>query len=99
MSALTDLEERYKIGQAIFEQLFKLSDADLKAKLLELLDGEDNDVLNNKCSCKRLIEDEVPSEIKFWFHDGIEVDWTGITMVSEHGRENRVVKFNKNFKL
>ena len=99
MTAVKDFEEKYKIGQKIFEQLFKLTDAELKTKLLELLDGEDNDILTSKCGCKRIIEDEIPSEITFWFYDGIKVNWSGISMVSEHGSETNVVKFNKNFKL
>jgi len=99
MLHLKDIEEKYKIGQKIFEQLFKLSDAELKTKLLDLLNGEDNDILTNNCTCKRIIENEVPSEINFWFYDGIKVNWSGVTMVSEHGQESKVIKFNKNFKL
>ena len=99
MSALKDFEEKYNIGQAIFEQLFKLNDTELKTKLIELLDDKHNDILTNKCSCKRIIEDEKPSVITFWFYDGIRIDWQDIIMVSEHGQENLVVKFNKHFKL
>lgn len=99
MSALKDLEERYAIGQAIFEELFKLSDKDLKVKLLDILEGNDDDILTSKCSCKRLIEDEKPSEISFWFYDGLKVNWSGITYVPEHGSEQQIVKFNKHFKL
>lgn len=99
MTALEDFEEKYNIGQKIFETLFKLTDAELKTKLLELLDGEDNDILTSKCCCKRVIENEVPSSITFWFYDGIKIDWSGISMVAEHGSETKVVKFNKNFKL
>lgn len=99
MLAVKDFEEKHKIGQKIFEQLFVLSDADLKIKLLELLDEEDNNILKFDCGCKRIIEDEVPSSITFWYYSGIRVNWSGISMVAEHGSETNIIKFNKNFKL
>jgi len=100
MNSIEKLKEQYVIGQQIFEELFKMSDNDVKLKLIDIL-GENGhmQVLNNNYTVRRVIENEVPKYIKFEFYDQVKVDYQGIHLVGEHGTEFLSVKFNKYFKL
>lgn len=99
MSRITEIEKDYKIGQAIFKQLFALNDKDLKEKLIDIIGDNHGQVLTNNCVCKRLITNEEPYSIELWFYNGIIVDWFGISSKSEHGIGVLLVNFNKHFKL
>ena len=99
---MTDLEKLIKtvdVGQAIFEELFAMSDKEIAKKLISITDGNHNDVLTSKYDCTRIIKNEKPEKIEFWYYDGLRVDWSGVSLVSEHGIEQKIVKFNKHFKL
>lgn len=92
------LEDEYNVGQKIFKELFQLSDDNLKKKILEILEGDDDEILNNS-DCIRTIKNEEPQKIKFRYYSGLEIDWSGIIFHPEHGQPNRLVKFNKFFNL
>jgi len=94
------INETLVFQQFLQEELFKMSDNDIKLKLIDIL-GEDGhmQVLNNNCTVRRVIENEVPKYIKFEFYDQIKVDYQGIHLIGEHGTDILAIKFNKYFKL
>ena len=96
---LKKLEEEYKIGQEIFEQLFKLNDADLKEKLIDITEDNHKEILTNACDCVRTITNEISNKIRFSYYDSLEINWSGITIHPEHGMAYNIVKFNKYFKI
>lgn len=99
---LKDYEKKYNIGQSIFKSIASLSDKDLKEKLLYILEDEDEnikEIINESVHCTRVIKNEEPEKIEFSFYSGIRVDWSGITVIPEHGSAFNILKFNKNFKL
>jgi len=100
MDSLEEIKKRHKIGTKIIEQLFSLSDKELKEKITSIIDDEKkSEILRYKCNCIRTIENEIPKKIEFWYYDGIIIDWSGISIKPEHGSEYSIVKFNKYFQL
>jgi len=97
--AIKELQKRYDTGQAIFKQLFKLSDADLREKLISITDGNHKEILTNNSDCIRTIRNSEPLKIEFYFYDCLIVDWTGVSIKPEHGCEYLIVKFNEHFRL
>lgn len=100
MTALAEFEKRYNEGQTIFNQLFALSDEELKKKITEIIgDDIDDHILKGKCRCTRTIVDGIPEKVEFCRYDGIEVTWQGISRVSEHGEQLLIRRFDSHFKL
>lgn len=89
----------FEIGQKIFEQLFALSDNELKEKLISITDGNHMDILTSNCDCIRTIKNSIPQKIEFWYYDGLEVNWFGVHILPEHGSSKTIVNFNSHFKL
>ena len=100
MDTIEKIKEQYKVGQTIFEELFKLSDKDIKLKLIDIL-GENNhmQVLNNNCNVTRVIKNEVAEYVLFEYYDSVKINYEGIHLIGEHGSSILAVKFNKYFKL
>jgi len=104
--AVSRLEKKYEIGLKVFEQLFKLTDKELKEKL-ETICGDklkrisNNDDLLTKSSCvQRIIEDERPSKITIAFYDRIIINAFGINYDAEHhDKQDSLAKFNEHFSL
>lgn len=99
MSALEILQEKIAIGEAIFFELFRLSDIELRKKLIEITDGKYEDIFLSHSDVVRILVNERPKSITFEFYDSIELDWSGITFKPEVGNQAKIVEFNKNFKL
>lgn len=94
------IRKHYEAGQPIFEELFKLSDKELKEKLKEICYDSDTilEILNSG-DCIRTIKNETPDKAEFWFYDGIEVSWYGIVYIPEHSERKVFRKFDHNFKI
>ncbi len=97
-----DFQKQYEIGYPIFEQLFKLSDKDLKVKLLSILNGNEGceEILKAKNSgVTKEIHNEKYRNIKISFYDYIDILPFGIYYHPEHGTAKSIIKFNEHFKL
>lgn len=96
-----NFKERYEIGQPIFEQIFKMSDAEIKSKLkdMDFVRDIDDSMFGDKVSVTRVIKNEKPYEISIEFYDTITVNWMGVSFKPEHGPGFELIKFGKNFKL
>lgn len=99
MNAVDKIKKRVEIGQPIFEQFFALSDKDLKEKVKAVCmnDKDINGIVDNSCQIKRVIINEIPSDIYLSFYDSIKIDWQGIHYVPEHGGSSIIVHFNEYF--
>lgn len=101
METLEQTEERYKIGQPIFEELWKLNDKELKEKLKSILQFNPHaiELLNYSCDCCRIIKNEKPDVVSFNFYDTLELSWMGIEWIGEHGKRDWLRRFDQHFKL
>lgn len=99
LTAVEKLKERIAVGTPIFEELFKLNDADLKDKLKDILEDSHDDILTNNCDVVRTITNMKPDKISFNYYSSIEINWLGIHFHPEHGGAQQLIKFNKHFKL
>lgn len=103
MTAVEKLQERYEIGQNIFEQLFKLTDVELKEKISsicgEQINSFNSDILSNGSEVTRTIKNEIPNNIDIYYYSGISISAFGITYKPEHGEGRKIVDFGKHFKL
>ena len=101
MTALNKIEEKYKIGQSIFEEIFKLTDKEVKEKLKEIFEYNDkiSEFLNYNCDCTRIIKNGVPYLIKLSFYDHLEISWLGISWINEYGKIETLKEFDKYFKI
>jgi len=95
---MEDLKDA-ECGQSIFEDLFLLTDEQLKTKLVTILHGNHCGVLGHKCSCVRTIRDMVPEKIEFNFYDVIMVNKSGVFIYPEHGSHYQLIRFDKFFTL
>lgn len=101
---LLDIEEKYEIGYKIFEQLFKLSDKELKEKLQSIIGSNlhtlgCDDILTATSGVKRIIQDEKYDEITICSYDYITISAFGIWFNPEHGEAKKLIEFNKHFSL
>lgn len=100
MSSLDKFKKQVEIGQAIFFELAKLNDSELKEKVKSILDHEHKYVeIIDHARVKRIIEDEKYTEISMYFYDGLIIYWHGIIYKPEHGDNVTLVKFTEHFKL
>lgn len=103
MTAVEKIKERYEIGQKIFEQLFKLTDSELKEKISsicgEQLDSYNSEILAKGSDVTRIIKNEIPKKITIYYYSGISISAFGITYQPEHGEGRNLVDFGKHFKL
>ena len=100
---LTEIQEQYDVGYKIFEQLFALSDKDLKTKLQSVIGTELNKlndgILGESSGTTREIHNEKYSKITIGFYDWIEISAFGIYYHPEHGTARKMIEFNKHFVL
>lgn len=92
-------DENYKIGQEIFEKIFKLSEQEIVFLVCDILNDEHCSSLKSKYNCIRTIKNDVPEKITFKFYDSIEISWLGIYFIPEIGPSKRLRKFDKYFKI
>lgn len=94
-----ELMKSIDTGKAILNELFSMNDADLKAKVSEIVGHEYDKILKHNCECIRTIKNEKPNKIEFWYYDGLLIQWFGISYQPEHGPEKLIINFDKFFKL
>lgn len=103
MSFTQDFEKKYKIGYPILEQLFKLSDKDLKIKLKSIignmLDERNSDLFDSSAGVTKTIHNEKCKEIIIEWYDWIEISAFGISFCPEHGPSRQIIEFNQHFVL
>jgi hypothetical protein len=62
------------------------------------LENDDEEILANS-DCIRTIRNGKPKKIEFYYYSGLNIDWSGISFIAEHGSGRTLIKFNKFFKL
>jgi hypothetical protein len=97
------IEARYIIGQRIAEELGRLPTAELKAKLLSILQDQPahiREMLTAPTSGvrKTYLDDEL-EKAEVLYYATITVSWSGIFYKPEHGVPVRLVAFNQHFVL
>lgn len=100
---LKDIQKQYEIGYSILEQLFKLSDKDLKTKLKSIignsLDKRNSGLFDDSAGVTKTIHNEKCKEITVEWYDWIEISAFGISFCPEHGPSSRIIEFNQHFVL
>lgn len=104
---MTNLAEKYQkafeIGMPIFNEIFKMSDNDLKDKLKSILknkiDSRNLDLFEKSSNVRRIILNEEAKEINIEFYDTIKIHPLGIDFQPEHGSSCKLVEFDEHFKL
>lgn len=101
MNSIDTIQERYEKGQAIFKQIYSLSDKDLINKLKSILGCFDYaiELLESKSAVTRVIVNEEPECIKISFYSSLKIDWLGVSYKPEHGLDKNLVRFDDHFKL
>lgn len=103
MAQTTPFQEQLEIGYPILEELFKLSDEELKEKLQPIIGSDLNDwndgILKEGSSVRREIYNMKCEKITIIFYDWIEINSFGIYYHPEHGGKKKMVEFNNHFKL
>ena len=96
MDMREEMVEKVKRGQKKFNKLYALSDAELK-KLMASRYGQGHAkhlFEGDNARITRTIVNEEPHSIKFEFYDAIEINWTGIHFIPEHGSRGTMMKFD-----
>ena len=94
MTNLEKLQKRQEFGQNIMNNLFKLTDDELKTVLLSLIPAPYNRILEYNCDCIRVIRNSKPEKLEFWFHEGIIIN-TKEVIFSKHGIEKSVIQLTE----
>lgn len=96
-----NLDEKYNIGNAIFQKLYNLNDSELINKLTEICYNHKNAVkiLESKPKVKRIIVDGELEEIKIYNWCEVSVMYYGISFNPEHGPRTQIIYFDKFFNL
>ncbi len=97
------VEQMEKYGFPILNELFKLNSKEIKETVRDILTPE---WFDSKCggmlsdgTVIKTIEDDQPKKIEIWFYDGIEITWSGIYYLPEHGDRKCMRDFDKYFRL
>lgn len=94
------LAKRYKIGQPIFEELFKLKSDEIKEKIKDILKNKISDfTILEKGRVTKEIRDDIPYKIVIDFYDVFDITWMGIYYRKEFEYIECLVEFNEHFKL
>lgn len=103
MNSVEKIEKRYNEGLHILEAFMKMTDQEIREKLRSIVGNQitNNEyLLGDNSQIKRVIENELPSEITVSYYDHIKISPFGINYEGEHGYNNRkLVEFNEHFKL
>jgi hypothetical protein len=96
---LEKIEKQINHGNKILEELFKLSDKEIKVKIKDIIDKRFHDIVNNAAIIRRIIEHERPVKIEIYFWDKLIIEWFGIDFESEYGNKKRIREFDTHFVL
>ncbi len=103
MTIVEQIQEDYKVGQPIVNEFFKMSDAQIKEKIMSICGSKlkENRIENLEgFHVKRTIYNEEPKNIELNFYDSITISFMGIFYESEHGTvKEQLVQFNTHFTL
>lgn len=81
-------------GQECLAKFFKLSDKELKTKLSQSFpESRYKDLLSYTSSVTRTIQNGVPDSIRISWYDAIEITWSGIHYIPEHGEHVKIDAF------
>ena len=94
-----ELEKMIDYGYSIVNDLFKLSDKDLKLKIKSIVEEKYHEIIDNTTTVRRTIENEKPTKIEIFFWDSLTIEWYGIEYKAEHGSPKRIREFDKHFTL
>lgn len=100
MSELS-ITERYEIGMPILSKLFDMKSAEIKEVLKDVLANKiDTEyILSNESTVIKESRNDLPQNIKIWFHDCLSISAFGIQWIPEHGNVKELVTFDKHFVL
>jgi hypothetical protein len=98
---MLDFEKQYKIGQPIFEELFKLSSKEIIEKIKSICGSRisNEHFFDTIPTVEKKSVDDRPTDIKLHSYDGIEISAFGIRWCPEHGESIKLLEFNEHFKL
>ena len=93
-----NLEERYKIGKEIFNEIFKLKGDELRDMVRDIIGDFDTDVVYKGAITKKTVNEE-PESILFCYYDSIEINYLGVYFNPESGSKSCLRAFDNHFKL
>ncbi len=99
---LSEMQQRYETGMEIFKQLFALDSEQLRKKIVEICGSAiSNSYIEVilKGRIRKVIYNDEPETITFEYYDCVTIDVFGISIKPEHGGEQKIVRFDKFFKL
>lgn len=101
LESMIEIAKEY--GEPIFAEVFALSDKELLEKI-ESICGEQlpDHILSNYGKgtwVTRVIKNEEPQSITIEYYDSVEINVFGISIKPEHGQSQKIITFNKHFKL
>lgn len=101
--SLEEMKKQYEIGSKILEQIFQLSDVEIKEKLKSICGNKTpeyaQDLFEKDSAVERVIKNEKPYSISIYCYNSIEIGAFGISFKPEHGEGCSLVDFNEHFKL
>jgi len=96
---LEEIEKKVNYGLSIVNELFKLSDDELKSLLKKMLNSKYHHVLGDNIYIERVIVNEKPNKITLAFYDYLIIEWSGISYSPEHGTPKTIRTFDEFFTL
>lgn len=99
------LEEKYReqheVGFPIFEKLFNLKKDDFIKVMKDIFHDNKNiiQILENNPSAIKTLRDDEPDVINIYFYDSMEITYSGVRYIPEHGSSTMVLKFDKFFNI
>lgn len=99
MSLVEEYKKNYEIGFPMFEKLFKLKKDDFIKVMRDIFknDAKVLEILDNKPTVIKNLEDDIPNQISIHFYSSILIDYTGVRYKPEHGCMYPILKFDKFF--
>lgn len=101
MSLVEEYKKKYEIGFPMFEKLFKLKKDDFIKVMRDIFkdDAKVLEILDNKPTVIKNLEDDIPNQISIHFYSSILIDYAGVKYKPEHGCMYPILKFDKFFNL
>lgn len=104
MTTLEEITNRIEnFGKPTLEQLFRFDSKQLKNIVRDIVGAQ---WFDDRCAGMlsdgtviKTMEDDEPKQIQIWFYDGIEISYSGIYYLPEHGDRKCLREFDQYFKL
>jgi hypothetical protein len=95
----SEIEQMYNRQKPYFESLFNLTDDEIKVKVDKLMPSKLYSRCWDNADVVKVFKNSEPKEVRLEFYDSLVINWLGIFLRYESGKEEMVLEFSKHLDM